>query len=570
MRSGSQALLPGGVVRPGGLRALQQRAQLVVAAQHPEQRRDAQLQVLEGDVGRLDAALEAREQVVGLREELAAHVAAGQEQPGVDPAAGGHGAACELRAELGVARPQRGSGGLDEQLDVDRRAGVEQPAGHAQCGVGRERPALLHRGGELQAVLAPAHQRQRRRARPRRRWDARRAPRRHRGRRIATTMRWASASPTACAPVRSTSSGNGSGSPSASSSTARRAGSSSPAMRASTRSTRVSLTAGRCFSRHSSAHLLQLPGLERAQQQLADEERVPAAALVRPAAGLLLERAADDRLGEGAGRVLVERRELEPQRARVLPQRHDRVLDRLAVADRGDDEGGAGHGQVQHDGGGHRVEQLRVVDAEHHGRARCRARAGRRRRGGSARAARRSATSAGSTSASAASGTDAALRVACTHATCAPSRSASATASRASPDLPTPAAAVMTTPGQPIATLAPRMRPSSSSRPTSGHAAARASREGVPAGCRDGGLTMRAPAGSVRSSATTTRQPTQYRRAAACSSALLMSGGPRSRMLDGARTPHRSGALHAPSRPPPRPRPHARQAVVVARSSSRR
>ena len=70
--------------------------------------------------------------------------------------------------------------------------------------------------------------------------------------------------------------------------------------------------------------------------------------------------------------------------------------------------------------------------------------------------------------ASAPSGSVAALRVACTQSTSAPSRSAAAIASRASRDLPTPAGPRSTTPSTSPARRTRLSRSSSSARPTSG------------------------------------------------------------------------------------------------------
>jgi hypothetical protein len=92
---------------------------------------------------------------------------------------------------------------------------------------------------------------------------------------------------------------------------------------------------------------------------------------------------------------------------------------------------------VQHERRRHRVEQLGVVDGDDH-------------------------------LAAAPRGTAAALRVACTHAVSAPSRSAAASASRASRDLPAPGPAMTTTPWQCSSARAAAMPASSASRPTSG------------------------------------------------------------------------------------------------------
>lgn len=105
-------------------------------------------------------------------------------------------------------------------------------------------------------------------------------------------------------------------------------------------------------------------GVERAEHELADVERVSLAALADPPQRPLLHRPAERRLHELLDGRVVQRFELHAQRARVLPERHDGVGARLAGTNGGDDERAARDRQVQHERGGHRVEQLRVVDAD--------------------------------------------------------------------------------------------------------------------------------------------------------------------------------------------------------------
>ena len=114
------------------------------------------------------------------------------------------------------------------------------------------------------------------------------------------------------------------------------------------------------------------------------------------------------------------------------------------------------------------VEQLGVVNAEYHGptAATIDNTSTLRRISSSVSSVR---TSSGSSPASAPSGTVAALLVACTQSTTAPSPTAAAHASRASLDFPTPAFALITTPRQSGSALACAIRANSSSRPINGH-----------------------------------------------------------------------------------------------------
>ena len=206
-------------------------------------------------------------------------------------------------------------------------------------------------------------------------------------------------------------------------------------------STSEELGAGRRASRQKPWRSSSEPSASAPSEQLAHVQRVALAALVHPAAGRLLDRRAQHRLDQLGRLGLVERVELQPRHAGVLPQRPDGVRARLARPQRHDHEGGAGEHEVEHQRRRRGVEQLRVVDAEHDRAGRPRARAARSaiRRMSSSGLPR--GTFVGSSAANAASGTVAALRVACTHAGGRRPGVAAATAWRARLDLPTPAAA---------------------------------------------------------------------------------------------------------------------------------
>ena len=119
------------------------------------------------------------------------------------------------------------------------------------------------------------------------------------------------------------------------------------------------------------AAVLQRAVGERAEQQLADVEDVAAAAVVHPAPRRLLDRRPEDGLDEPAGAGLVERAELEPERARVLPQLLDGVGQRLAACApwrrRTPSPLITRCRTIAAEAG---IEQLRVVDPEHDGPAR--------------------------------------------------------------------------------------------------------------------------------------------------------------------------------------------------------
>ncbi len=108
----------------------------------------------------------------------------------------------------------------------------------------------------------------------------------------------------------------------------------------------------------------QRAALQRADDQLAHVERVALADREGPALDVLLDRRAQRGLQQRAGLLLRQVLQLQPGGARVLPQRDHRVRRRLPAAHGGDDERGAGRGQMQDEGGRGGVEQMRVVDAD--------------------------------------------------------------------------------------------------------------------------------------------------------------------------------------------------------------
>ena len=306
----------------------------------PRAASDAQLQVVEGDSG-VSMRLSRHASRPRPPRRACGAVAAGEEQPGVDPAAGGHGRpASSAPSSASPARGAAPAAWTSSSTSIGAPASSSQRATRRAV-VGLERLALLHRGGELQAVLAAAHRRQRAAD------DLAVDGMRH-AHRAATRpgSRWRRCAGPPCLADcpragQVLSSGNGSGSPSASSSTTRRS-----RLVESGHASLDQVDEGLAHRRPvlqapQLPHLLQLPGRSAPSSSSRTKSAFPP--LLRTPSGVPPARAGRRRrLGEGAGRVLVERRELEPQRARVLPQRDDRVLDRLAVADRGDDEGGAG------------------------------------------------------------------------------------------------------------------------------------------------------------------------------------------------------------------------------------
>ena len=74
----------------------------------------------------------------------------------------------------------------------------------------------------------------------------------------------------------------------------------------------------------------------------------------------------EEQLLHGAG---VEAAQFQALDGVVLPQRHDRVGGRFAAAQRGDDQGGAGHGHLVDERGREVVEEMSVVDRKDEGPA---------------------------------------------------------------------------------------------------------------------------------------------------------------------------------------------------------
>ncbi len=107
-------------------------------------------------------------------------------------------------------------------------------------------------------------------------------------------------------------------------------------------------------------------GVNGAADQLPDVQGVSPADLGHPVECLLLHRVAERRLDERADVLVAELPELHSRRRVVLPERDDRIRARLAGADRREDERRRGGGEVKDEGRRRRVEQLRIVDTEHH------------------------------------------------------------------------------------------------------------------------------------------------------------------------------------------------------------
>ena len=361
-----------------------------------------------------------------------------------------------------VRRPRR----VDQQVGRDRGARVEQQPGDPQRVVGPERLALA-------ASSRPARSRSCR-ARSDRQLRAHdlavermREPHLARRRRAAMTGR-ATRARRARRSRQAATSSTRSGSPSASSSSAARSRSASPAIRRETSS--ASEAAHRRTARQppQPAGARERAAVDGGRDELAHVQRVALAGVEDPAQRRLLDRTVERGLDQHPDRLVAQPPQLHPPRAGVLPQRHDRVRARVPGAHGREHERGAGLREVQDERGRHGIEQLRVVDAEHDRRpparssstsALCRIRS----------SVSSDRASSGISPANAPSGTAAALLVACTQPTSAPSRSAAACASRARRDLPTPAAALSTTPRHAASPRADAMSPSSISRPVSGH-----------------------------------------------------------------------------------------------------
>ena len=102
-----------------------------------------------------------------------------------------------------------------------------------------------------------------------------------------------------------------------------------------------------------------------AADKLAHVQHVSPADLGHPVKRGLLHRVTERRLDEGPDRIVAEVGELHSAGGVVLPQRHDRVGARLAGAHRREHERRPRRSEMQHERGRDRVEQLRIVDADH-------------------------------------------------------------------------------------------------------------------------------------------------------------------------------------------------------------
>ena len=140
----------------------------------------------------------------------------------------------------------------------------------------------------------------------------------------------------------------------------------SPDIRSCTSSISVRLTRGRPRDPPQAALEREDAVGQRAQHELAQVQRVARLRATTQRSPNCSSGAAERRLDQRRDGLVAQRAELHAPRVGVLPQRLDRVRGRLAGADGGDDERAPGRRQVQHERGRDRVEQLRVVDAEDH------------------------------------------------------------------------------------------------------------------------------------------------------------------------------------------------------------
>ena len=105
--------------------------------------------------------------------------------------------------------------------------------------------------------------------------------------------------------------------------------------------------------------------LDGAADKLAHVQHVSPADLGHPVKRGLLHRVTERRLDEGPDRIVAEVGELHSPGGVVLPQRNDRVGARLAGAHRREHERRPRRREMQDERGRNRVEQLRIVDADH-------------------------------------------------------------------------------------------------------------------------------------------------------------------------------------------------------------
>ena len=131
-------------------RAPQQRPRLLRLLEAPEQDPDALDQILACELLGHLGALDRGERVLRLAVAPAHVVGAREQQRGLRAPAGLARERREPRAEIGVAGAVGRAGGVDEHVERDRLARVEQPARDPQRVVGRARPAAPHQLGEPQ------------------------------------------------------------------------------------------------------------------------------------------------------------------------------------------------------------------------------------------------------------------------------------------------------------------------------------------------------------------------------------------------------------------------------------
>ncbi len=212
------------------------------------------------------------------------------------------------------------------------------------------------------------------------------------------------------------------------------------------------------------AVLGEQPAVDPVARELADEQGVAARQLPDRTGGRAGDRGAEARGEQRLDVVACQRAQLEHGAQLVLPQRAHGVRHRRPLPHGDERERLAGSHELVDERGRGAVEQLPVVDAQDQpapGRALASA-----SRACASRSAPPGSAAAGSSGANAPSGSEAAERVARTHATSASARSAAAAASRV---LPTPAGPVTTTPPAEPPASASATNASSAPRPASGH-----------------------------------------------------------------------------------------------------
>ena len=103
----------------------------------------------------------------------------------------------------------------------------------------------------------------------------------------------------------------------------------------------------------------------RRQEELVRVEHVALRGVVDPLAGALLNRPVENCLDQLYRVRFRQRLEFQALRTGILPERLHRVRTWFRGPDRGQDEGGAGHRELEDQRRRGRVEPLRVVDADY-------------------------------------------------------------------------------------------------------------------------------------------------------------------------------------------------------------